>query len=143
MLNLNKLKQSILELIQDACIRLLVTLPNSNQNSSWDTVSIYTKLKNDTLRAIESSKIVVSRYSSTIYLADADEHLYLLPLIPMLYTWMLHSTYTVVADGGKTLGTVKYGGEVDETVPTDKFGVDTEFTFEKPLESIYVEVTIE
>lgn len=143
MLNLNKLKQGILELIEDACKRLLGTLPNPNQWSSLDMISIYTKLKNDTLRAIESNKIIVSRHGSRIYLADADEYLYMLPLIPMLYPWMLHSTYTVISNGGKILGTVKYGGEVDETVPTEEFGVDTEFTFEEPIESIYMEVTIE
>ena len=139
MLDLDKLKQDILQLIHDGCV---AKLSQPVEYTAENVAAIYTELKKQVCRAVDSGSIVVSLVNRIIYLAELDEYLNMLPLIPMLYSEMLHNTYTVVGSSGRILGTVEYGGAVDENLLTTTFGVDTEFTFAEPIKTIQVEVDI-
>ena len=139
MLDPDKLKQDILQLIHDGCV---TKLSQPVEYTAENVAAIYTELKRQVGRAVDSGSIVVSLVNHIIYLVELDEYLNMLPLIPMLYSAMLHDTYTVVGIGGRILGTVKYGGAVDETILTTTFGVDTEFTFAEPIKTIQMEVDI-
>lgn len=140
MLDLEKLRQDITQLIESGCTDIILSQP-----VEWTAESmcaINNELKRQVGQAIDRGSIVVDLTCHKIYLVERDEYLNMLPLIPMLHSEMLYSIYTVVGIGGKIFGTVKYGGPICETLLTNQFGVNTEFTFDEPIKTLQVEVDI-
>lgn len=141
MSNLDKLRQDITQLIESGCTHALLSEPIEFTAESM--CAINNELKRQVGQAIDRGSITVDSTRRRIYLVERDEYLNMLPLIPMLYSEMLYSIYTVVGIGGKILGTVKYGGPICETLLTNTFGVNTEFTFDEPIKTLQVEVNIQ
>lgn len=135
-----KLKQDILQLIESGCTSIALSQPI--EYTAENMCAINNHLKRQVGQAIDRGSIVVDFSRHRIYLVERDEYLNMLPVIPMIYSDMLYNIYTVVGIGGKILGTVKYGGPVNETILTNSFGVYTEFTYAEPIKTIQTEVTI-